>query len=186
MSLHSHPGQSSSPSPNMDRVISLSRQKLRLESTRGEPDLRKLLAHVCTVEHVQGWLLANPPSREAPSPPRDSELDARLNELPRLSKVQSVPSMSNKWPTSEIRSIVTAVREVESDDDTDGEEGEEMSGSEKSWNGSDDATFGEYMRIDAFYSTTPIFGDNGCRFGYPLTAVVDASLLLREVKSALC
>jgi hypothetical protein len=143
----------------MDRVISLSRRKLRLESTRGEPDLRKLLAHVCTVEHVQGWLLANPPSREAPSPPRDSELDARLNELPRLSKVQSVPSMSNRWPTGEIRSIVTAVREIESDDDTDGEEGEEMSGNEESWNGSDtsdDATFGEYMKVDALYSTMPI------------------------------
>src|SRR5271163_3052188 len=108
---HSHPGQSSSPSPDMDRVVSLSRQKLRLESARGEPDLRKLLAHVCTVEHVQGWLLANPPNREAPSPPRrDLELDAQLGELPRLSRVQSVPSMSNRWPTGEVRSIVTAVR----------------------------------------------------------------------------
>jgi hypothetical protein len=132
MSLHSHAGQSSSPSPDMDRVISLSRQKLRFESTRGEPELRKLLAHVCTVEHVQGWLLANPPSREAPSPPRDSELDTRLDELPRLSKVQSVPSMSNRWPAGEVRSIVTTVREVESDDDTDDEEGEEISGSEES------------------------------------------------------
>jgi hypothetical protein len=151
MSLHSHRGRSSSPSPDMDRVISLSKQKLRLESARGEPDLRKLLAHVCTVEHVQGWLLANPPGREAPSPPRDSELDAQLNELPRLSRVQSVPSMSNRWPTGEVRSIVTAVREVESDDDTEDEEGEEMSGSEGSWNGSDtsdDATFGEYMKVD--------------------------------------
>lgn len=131
----------------MDRVISLSRQKLQLESARGEPDLRKLLAHVCTVEHVQGWLLANPPTREAPSPPRrDSELDAQLSELPRLSRVQSVPSMLNRWPTGEVRSIVTAVREVESDDDIDDEEGEEMSGSEGSWNGSDtsdDTTFGE-------------------------------------------
>jgi hypothetical protein len=137
----------------MDRVISLSRQKLRLEIARGEPDLRKLLAHVCTVEHVQGWLLANPPSREAPSPPRDSEPDTQLNELPRLSRVQSVPSMLNRWPTGEVRSIVTAVREVESDDDTDDEEGEEMSGSEGSWSGSDtsdDATFGEYMKVDAF------------------------------------
>ena len=123
MPRHSHPAPSSSPSPDMDRVISLSRQKLRLESARGEPDLRKLLAHVCTVEHVQGWLLANPPSREAPSPRRDSELDAQLNELPRLSRVQSVPSMSNRWPTGEVRSIVTAVREVESDSDTDDEEG---------------------------------------------------------------
>lgn len=147
MSLHSYPRQSSSPSPDMDRVISLSRQKLQLESARGEPDLRKLLAHVCTVEHVQGWLLANPPNREAPSPPRrDSELDAQLSELPRLSRVQSVPSMLNRWPTGEVRSIVTAVREVESDDDIDDEEGEEMSGSEGSWNGSDtsdDTTFGE-------------------------------------------
>src|SRR5271156_4383389 len=147
---HSHPGQSSSPSPDMDRVVSLSRKKLRLESARGEPDLRKLLAHAYTVEHVQGWLLANPPSREAPSPPRDSELAAQLDELPRLSRVQSVPSISNRWPTGEVRSIVTAVREVESNDDTDDEEGEEMCGSEKSWNGSDtsdDATFGEYMRV---------------------------------------
>jgi hypothetical protein len=119
----------------MDRVIFLSRQKLRLESSRGEPDLRKLLAHVCTVEHVQGWILANPPNREAPSPPRDSDLDARLDELPRLSKVPSVPSMSNRWPTGEIRRTTTAVREVESDDDTDDEEGEEMSGNEESWNG---------------------------------------------------
>jgi hypothetical protein len=138
----------------MDRVISLSKQKLRLESARGEPDLRKLLAHVCTVEHVQGWILANPPSREAPSPPRDSELDTQLNELPRLSRVQSVPSMSNRWPTGEARNIVTAVREVESDDDTDDEEGEEMSGSEGS-DTSDDATFGEYMKVDAFYVRIP-------------------------------
>src|SRR6201999_2374866 len=124
------------------------RQKLRLESARGEPNLRKLLAHVCTVEHVQGWLLANPPGREAPSPPQGSKLDAQLNELPPLSRVQSVPSMSNRWPTGEDRSIVTAIREVESDLDTDDEEGEEMSGSEGSWNGSDtsdDATFGEYI-----------------------------------------
>jgi hypothetical protein len=142
----------------MDRVISLSRQKLRLESARGEPDLRKLLAHVCTVEHVQGWLLANPPSRAAPSPPRHSNLDAQLDELPRLSRVQSVPSMSNRWPTGEVRSIVTVVREVESDSDTDDEEGEEMCGGEESWNGSDtsdDATFGEYMRMDAFYVRIP-------------------------------
>ena len=143
----------------MNRVISLSKQKLRFESARGEPDLRKLLAHVGTVEHVQGWLLTNPPSREAPSPPQDSKLDGQLDELPRLSKVQSVPSMSNRWPTGEVRSIVTAVREVESDDDTDDEEGEEMSGSEGSWSGSDtsdDATFGEYMEMDAFYVRIPL------------------------------
>jgi hypothetical protein len=143
----------------MDRVVSLSRQKLRLECARGEPSLRKLLAHACTVEHAQGWLLANPPSREAPPPPRDSELDAQLDELPRLSRVQSVPSMSNRWPAGEVRSIVTAVREVESDDDTDDEEGEEMCGSEGSWNRSDtsgDTTFGEYMRGDVFYPTTLI------------------------------
>src|SRR3954469_9852846 len=133
MSLHSYRGPSSNPSPDMDRVVSLSKQKLQLESARGEPDLRKLLAHVCTVEHVQGWLLTNPPSREAPSPPRDSELDAQLDELPHLSKVQSMHSTSNRWPTGEVRGIVTAVREVESDDDTDDEEGEEMSGSEESW-----------------------------------------------------
>jgi hypothetical protein len=58
--------------------------------------------------------------------------------------------MLNRWPTGEVRSIVTAVREVESDDDTDDEEGEEMSGSEGS-DTSDDATFGEYMKGDAFY-----------------------------------
>jgi hypothetical protein len=149
----------------MGRVISLSRQKLRLESARGEPDLRKLLAHVCTVEHVQGWLLQNPPSHKAPSPPQDSELDAKLEELPHLSRVPSVPSMSNRWLTGEVRSIVTAVREVESDDDddddddTDDEESQEMSGSEESWNGSDtseDTTFGEYTKVDPFYERNPL------------------------------
>jgi hypothetical protein len=129
----------------------LSRQKLRLESARDEPDLRKLLAHLCTVEHMQGWVRQNPPSRMAPSPAQDVQLqeDQEGESSSRLRQVETEASMFHHWPTGDLRSTVTAVREVGDDDDDDEANGEDGQSSEDSWNGSDtseDGTFGKYIR----------------------------------------
>ena len=132
----------------MDKVMSLSRQKLRLESARGEPDLRKLIAHVCTVEHIEGWLRSNPPAVGGATLPKCRLLaldDEEGEHLPPLRKVVSEHSLSAHGTTGDLRSTVTAVREVGPDDDDD--ESDESSDSGESWNGSDtsdDAEFGEY------------------------------------------
>lgn len=127
----------------------LSRQKLQVESARGEPDLRKLLAHVCTVEHIEGWIRENPPSRMAPSPVQDLELNDQEDETSlSLRKVKSEASMFHHWPTGHLDHTITVVREVEDDDEEDGDSNEE-----ESWDGSDtsdDITFGKYGGVDTF------------------------------------
>ena len=137
----------------MDKVMCLSRQKLRAESARDEPDLRKLLAHVCTVEHIQDWLRSNPPKREAPSPPQDFEVDVHEGDnLPPLCKVETVHSISSCWSPVDLRDVVTAVREVEADDDTNDEDSDDSSVGEEIWGGSDtsdETDFGKYTTVDA-------------------------------------
>jgi hypothetical protein len=143
-----HPPQPSTRGSEMDRVMCLSRQKLRLESARDEPDLRKLLGHVCTVEHVEGWIRENPPSRMAPTPTQDLELNDQQGETSlSLCKVESGASMFHHWPTDHLDRTVTVVREVEDDGEEDGDS------SEESWNGSDtsdDTVFRKSAGVEAF------------------------------------
>jgi hypothetical protein len=133
-----HALQSSSRVSDVDRVICLARQKLRLERARDEPDLWKLLAHVCTFEHTQGWLRANPPNRKAPSPPQDFEMLDNEGEMsPSSRQAGTEPPISRFWPVEDLRSTVTVVREV---DDADSDS------SEESWHEfdtSDNAIFGK-------------------------------------------
>ena len=140
----------------MDKVMSLSRQKLRLESARGEPDLRKLIAHVCTVEHIEGRLRSNRPFGGATLPKSQvSALDDEEGEHPSpLRKVVSERSLSAHGTTGDLRSTVTAVREVGPDDSDDEDE---SSDSGESWNGSDasdDAAFGEYHQNWRLFATS--------------------------------
>lgn len=150
MSLHA---QSSIHRSEMDRVVCLSRQKLRIESTRDEPDLRKLLAHVCTAEQVECWIRQNPPSRTAPAPAQDLEVDNQGTEaLPSLRTVQTEASMFHHWPPTDLRPTVTVVREVGDEDDEPNDDSQDSSSSssEESWNGScasdasETSTLGKY------------------------------------------
>jgi hypothetical protein len=150
-----HPPQSSSRTLELDKVICLSRQKLRLEIARGEPDLRKLLAHVYTVEHIQAWLRANPPSRKAPSQAPVLELNDQKAEMSlSLRQIKTDQSISHYWPAGDLRRTVTVVREVEPDDGTndDDDDGDESSDRQECWNGSDtsdDTVVGKYTRAEA-------------------------------------
>jgi hypothetical protein len=139
----------------MDRVVYLSRQKLRIESTRDEPDLRKLLAHVCTAEQVECWIRQNPPSRTAPVPAQDLEVNNQGAEaLPSLRTVKTEASMFHHWPPSDLRHTVTVVREVGDEDDEPNDDSQDSSSSssssEEPWNGScasaasETSTLGKY------------------------------------------
>lgn len=170
----------------MDRVMSLSRQKLRLESARDEPDLRKLLAHVCTVEHVECWIRENPPSRPAPVPAQDLEVDDREAEAsPSLRTVKTEASIFHHWPTSDLRPIITVVQEVGDDDDEsndDDDDDHDSSSSEESWNGSnasdtsEASTFGKYAGR-GFRKTAAKLTE--CRFDGRRARILSVGLLIR-------
>lgn len=151
-----HALQSPSCVSDVDRVICLSRQKLQRERARDEPDLRKLLAHVCTFEHIQGWLYENPPCRKAPSPPQHVEVPANESDIPPCSRqVETEPPISRFWPIGDVRSTVTVVREVDSDEDSDDTDSDS---SEESWDAfdtSDNAIFGKWARVKLFCERVP-------------------------------